>query len=106
MCLSKPNYIFLSYLATITSNSHDSSYFGLTKGAFIATMVSVSLLALVSIIVCGICIRKKHISIVMLTTHDDHREICPGTIKEAPPLQMKKRPSHNQVVDIEMAGKN
>jgi hypothetical protein len=74
-----------------TVSSNDPSYFGLHKAVFIVVVCLVSLLALMSMVVCGICIRKKHVSIIMLTTHhDDRHEFCPNNGGQDSHLEMKK----------------
>lgn len=78
-------------------------HFGLKRAVFIVVVCLVSALALIAIVVCGICARKKHISVVMLTLQDDQHKICNSN--EAPTIEMKTRPSRNQVVDHEIEGK-
>ncbi|XP_028412381.1 uncharacterized protein LOC114535201 [Dendronephthya gigantea] len=81
-----------------TTKSADDTYFGLKKAVFIAIMCIVSLLVIISIAICGICIGKKHISVVLINISDgQEREICPDGTKESG-LQMKTRLSRNQVL--------
>ena len=60
-------------------------------------MVVVSLLSLTAIVAVVICIRKKKMSIIVLTVNEDRAEICPNV---GDCSTKARRPSHNQVVDI------
>ncbi|XP_028412382.1 uncharacterized protein LOC114535203 isoform X1 [Dendronephthya gigantea] len=91
---------------TTSKPSYERSPFGMPKAWFIVIMCLLSVLVIASIAACVLCIKRKTFNIFVVTQQDDHREICPNNSNDGSSIQLKTRPSRNQVVDLGIDGKN
>ena len=80
-----------------TPPDDEDSYFGLDKTIFIVVACLISALTLTAIVVCAICIKKKDISIIILSTNRSRRNDASSTDV----LSQKKKPSRNQIMDLQ-----
>ena len=81
-----------------TPPDDEDSYFGLDKTIFIVVACLISALTLTAIVVCAICIKKKDISIIILSTNRSRRNDASSTDNV---LSQRKKPSRNQIMDLQ-----
>ena len=82
-------------------SSDDDLYYGLHKAVFIVVVCVVSVLAISAFVVCGICIKKKKISIIILSmTESGPERATPSSSNANAPSQRQTKPSRNQIMDL------
>ena len=82
--------------------SDDDSYFGLRKTVFIVVVCVVSVLAISALAVCAICIKKKKISIIVLSMTENRCErAATSSSNTNAPSQRRTKPARNQIMDLQ-----